>query len=135
MPTWVISRHFGKTARFLLSPTADIGGAIPITEISPRLAPPAKLCSLFKKKSQLPVAASPYWSLAMMIAATMVVDAPRRGRDRLAPAIRSVGKTETAPLPAPFLVHSRGPAHFGWLWRERPALALLAWDTYSRSIN
>jgi hypothetical protein len=31
----------------------------------------------------------------------------RRGRDRLAPAIRSVGKTETAPLPAPFLVHSR----------------------------
>jgi hypothetical protein len=28
----VISRHFGKTARWLLSPTADIGGAIPITE-------------------------------------------------------------------------------------------------------
>jgi hypothetical protein len=30
---------------------------------------------------------------------------------------------------------SRGPAHFDWLWRERPALALLAWDTCSRSIN
>jgi hypothetical protein len=31
---------------------------------------------LFKKKLQLPVAASTYWSLATMIAATMVVDAP-----------------------------------------------------------
>ena len=30
---------------------------------------------------------------------------------------------------------SRGPAHFDWLWRERPALALLAWDTCSRSVN
>jgi hypothetical protein len=29
---WAISRHFGKTALCLLSPTADIGGAIPITE-------------------------------------------------------------------------------------------------------
>jgi hypothetical protein len=45
-------------------------------EILPRLAPQAKLCSLFKKKLQLPVAASAYWSLATMIAATMVVDAP-----------------------------------------------------------
>jgi hypothetical protein len=44
--------------------------------ISPRLAPLAKLCGLFKKKSRLPVAASAYWSLATMIAARMVVDAP-----------------------------------------------------------
>jgi hypothetical protein len=30
---------------------------------------------------------------------------------------------------------SRGPAHFDWRWRERPVLALLAWDTYSRSVD
>jgi hypothetical protein len=30
---------------------------------------------------------------------------------------------------------SRGSAHFDWHWRERPALALLAWDTRSRSDN
>ena len=44
--------------------------------ISPRLAPPAKLRGLFKKKSLLPVAASAYWSLTTVIAARMVADAP-----------------------------------------------------------
>jgi hypothetical protein len=37
-------------------------------------------------------------------------------------------KKETAPLPAPFLVHHVDRAHFDWRWRERPALALLAWE-------
>jgi hypothetical protein len=31
------------------------------------------------------------------------------------------------------LVHLRvEPAHFDWRWRERPALALLAWETLAR---
>jgi hypothetical protein len=71
----VISRHFGKTARCLLSPTADIGGAIPITEyyrVSHR-QPSYPACS---RRNCSWVAASAYWSLATMIAATMVVDAP-----------------------------------------------------------
>lgn len=42
-----------------------------------------------------------------------------------------LAKTETALLPAPFWCTSRGPAHFDWRWRKRPALALLAWDTCS----
>jgi len=56
-----------------------------------------------------------------------------------------VPKPETALLPAPFLMHHSawprrpdapgGSAHFDGHWRERPALALLAWDTCSRSIN
>ena len=38
-------------------------------------------------------------------------------------------KQKTAPLPAPSLVHLRvEPAQFDWRWRERPALALLAWE-------
>ena len=40
-----------------------------------------------------------------------------------------VTKQKTAPLPAPFLVHLRvESAHFDWRWRERPVLALLAWE-------
>ena len=27
---------------------------------------------------------------------------------------------------------TRGPAHFDWRWRERPALALLAWEADAR---
>ena len=31
------------------------------------------------------------------------------------------------------LVHLRAePAHFDWRWRERPALALLAWEAMAR---
>src|SRR5260370_6737092 len=42
-------------------------------------------------------------------------------------------QTETALLPAPFWVHLRvEPAHFDWRWRERPALALLAWEALAR---
>ena len=46
-------------------------------------------------------------------------------------------KQKTAPLPAPFLVHLRvEPARFDWRWRERPALALLAWEALgSRSAD
>jgi hypothetical protein len=40
---------------------------------------------------------------------------------------------ETALLPAPFWCTSRGSVHFDWRWRERPALALLAWKACSRS--
>jgi len=44
-----------------------------------------------------------------------------------------VTKQKTAPLPAPFLVHLRvESAHFDWRWRERPALALLAWEALAR---
>jgi hypothetical protein len=44
-----------------------------------------------------------------------------------------VTKQKTAPLPAPFLVHLRvESAHFDWRWRERPALALLAWEAMAR---
>src|SRR3981081_1899192 len=43
------------------------------------------------------------------------------------------GRAETALLPAPFWVHLRvEPAHFDWRWRERPALALLAWEALAR---
>ena len=36
---------------------------------------------------------------------------------------------ETALLPAPFWCTTRvESAHFDWRWRERPALALLAWE-------
>jgi hypothetical protein len=39
---------------------------------------------------------------------------------------------KTALLPAPLwctVVHRHvEPAHFDWRWRERPALALLAWE-------
>jgi len=42
---------------------------------------------------------------------------------------RDGGQTETALLPAPFWCTYRvEPAHFDWRWRERPALALLAWE-------
>ena len=42
-------------------------------------------------------------------------------------------QTETALLPAPFWVHLRvEPAHFDWRWRERPVLALLAWEALAR---
>ena len=37
--------------------------------------------------------------------------------------------TETALLTAPFWCTKRvESAHFDWRWRERPALALLAWE-------
>jgi hypothetical protein len=40
---------------------------------------------------------------------------------------------ETAPLPAPFwCTIPVEPAHFDWRSRERPALALLAWEALSR---
>src|SRR5438105_5459500 len=43
---------------------------------------------------------------------------------------------ETALLPAPFWCTKRvEPAHFDWHWRERPALALLAWEACSRSVD
>jgi len=36
---------------------------------------------------------------------------------------------KTALLPAPFWCTTRvESAHFDWRWRERPALALLAWE-------
>ena len=42
-------------------------------------------------------------------------------------------KQKTALLPAPFWVHLRvESAHFDWRWRERPALALLAWEAMAR---
>jgi hypothetical protein len=42
-------------------------------------------------------------------------------------------KQKTALLPAPFLVHLRvESAHFDGRWRERPALALLAWEALAR---
>ena len=38
-------------------------------------------------------------------------------------------RAETALLPAPFWCTTRvESAHFDWRWRERPALALLAWE-------
>jgi hypothetical protein len=47
--------------------------------------------------------------------------------------IDDCAKQKTAPLPAPLLVHQRvEPAHFDWRWRERPALALLAWEALAR---
>ena len=43
---------------------------------------------------------------------------------------------ETALLQAPFWCTKRvESAHFDWRWRERPALALLAWETCSRSAD
>jgi hypothetical protein len=43
---------------------------------------------------------------------------------------------ETALLPAPFWCTKRAEsAHFDWRWRERPALALLAWEACSRSTD
>ena len=40
---------------------------------------------------------------------------------------------ETTPLPAPFwCTIPVEPAHFDWRSRERPALALLAWEALSR---
>ena len=59
------------------------------------------------------------------------------GRGRLAPAIRFFVMTNrngavTSAVPSAL---TRGPAHFAWHWRERPALALLAWDARSRSIK
>jgi hypothetical protein len=46
---------------------------------------------------------------------------------------RDHAKQKTALLPAPFLVHLRvEPAHFDSRWRERPALALLAWEALAR---
>lgn len=40
--------------------------------------------------------------------------------------------TKTALLPAPFWCTERvDRTHFDWHWRERPALALLAWETGS----
>src|SRR6266404_3507840 len=57
----------------------------------------------------------------------------RMGRSRLMRRCRDCDKQKTAPLPAPFLVHLRvEPAHFDWRWRERPALALLAWEAVAR---
>jgi hypothetical protein len=39
--------------------------------------------------------------------------------------------TETALLTAPFWCTKRvESAHFDWRWRERPALALLAWEPF-----
>src|ERR1700732_4730877 len=36
-------------------------------------------------------------------------------------------------VPSAVLVHLRvEPAHFDWRWRERPALALLAWEALAR---
>ena len=49
---------------------------------------------------------------------------------------RSRPHAETALLPAPFWCTKRvEPAHFDWHWRERPALALLAWEACSRSAD
>jgi hypothetical protein len=43
------------------------------------------------------------------------------------------GLLKTALLPAPFWCTKRvESAHFNWRWRERPALALLAWEACSR---
>jgi hypothetical protein len=44
------------------------GAALDSYGTSPRLAPPPKLCGLFRKYSRLPVAASAYWSMLTMIA-------------------------------------------------------------------
>jgi hypothetical protein len=42
-----------------------------------------------------------------------------------------IPKTETALQAAPFWCTKRVvSAHFDWHWRERPALALLAWEPY-----
>ena len=44
--------------------------------------------------------------------------------------------TKTALLPAPFWCTERvDRTHFDWHWRERPALALLAWETGSDPLN
>jgi hypothetical protein len=46
---------------------------------------------------------------------------------------RDGAKQKTAPLPSAVLVHLHvEPAHFDWRWRERPALALLAWEALAR---
>jgi hypothetical protein len=38
-------------------------------------------------------------------------------------------ETENGAVTSAVLVHLRvEPAHFDWRWRERPALALLAWE-------
>jgi hypothetical protein len=38
-------------------------------------------------------------------------------------------QTENGAVTSAVLVHLRvEPAHFDWHWRERPALALLAWE-------
>ena len=58
------------------APASNLAAHVPLKLMDRGRSTPAKLCSLFKKKLQLPVAASAYWSLATMIAATMVVDAP-----------------------------------------------------------
>jgi hypothetical protein len=44
-----------------------------------------------------------------------------------------VPKTENGAVTSAVLVHLRvEPAHFDWRWRERPALALLAWEAMAR---
>jgi hypothetical protein len=50
---------------------------------------------------------------------------PRRGAERAAAGCPIGNGAVTSAV----LVHLRvEPAHFDWRWRERPALALLAWE-------
>jgi hypothetical protein len=55
-------------------------------------------------------------------------------RSHLAPFYSSTGRPSIDPellgaVTSAVLVHLRvEPAHFDWRWRERPALALLAWE-------
>src|SRR5258708_12666203 len=42
-------------------------------------------------------------------------------------------RTENGAVASAVLAHLRvEPAHFDWRWRERPALALLAWEALAR---
>src|ERR1700704_230340 len=61
-----------------------------------------------------------------------------RGREHLRPCARRIRpsfprpgwcQTENGAVTSAVLVHLHvEPAHFDWRWRERPALALLAWE-------
>ena len=56
----------------------------------------------------------------------------RRRRGGLAPTIRFIaplGKNRNGAVASAVpSALTRGSAHFDWHWRERPALALLAWE-------
>src|ERR1700720_281456 len=46
---------------------------------------------------------------------------------------RAALPTRNGAVTSAVLVHLRvEPAHFDWRWRERPALALLAWEAMAR---
>ena len=54
---------------------------------------------------------------------------PRRRAERAAAGCPIGNGAVTSAV----LVHLRvEPAHFDWRWRERPALALLAWEALAR---